>query len=318
MPDDISLMGFDDDLISRYMNPPLTTMTNAASGSALKRRVSSSASSGAARFQTRVPFLPSPSRRAKAASSSEGRTNAVPWRWLSSRPLEDTGDGLHVSSITRNETIFALANGSLGIRGGFEEVSPSASKAPISMAFTTRRPSCTARSRMPTPRIARSCSMSPMAIGITLSMGGEMLDLSTGTILAYERCLDLSLGILSREVRWRSPVGREIALRALRLVSFTRPAVAAIEWSIEVTNGGASLLVESSIVGEVANQSSSDDSRIAAVFPIRPFPRSDAAPRGRAGFWSRAHARQNDCSRALSITRWIPLLPLPSRSRRPP
>ena len=28
----MSLMGFDDDLLSRYMNPPLTTITNPASG----------------------------------------------------------------------------------------------------------------------------------------------------------------------------------------------------------------------------------------------------------------------------------------------
>ncbi len=32
VPGDISLMGFDDDLLSRYLNPPLTTITNPAQG----------------------------------------------------------------------------------------------------------------------------------------------------------------------------------------------------------------------------------------------------------------------------------------------
>ena len=32
IPDDISVVGFDDDSISRYLNPPLTTMTNPAAG----------------------------------------------------------------------------------------------------------------------------------------------------------------------------------------------------------------------------------------------------------------------------------------------
>jgi DNA-binding LacI/PurR family transcriptional regulator len=32
IPRDMSLIGFDDDLLSRYMNPPLTTVTNPAPG----------------------------------------------------------------------------------------------------------------------------------------------------------------------------------------------------------------------------------------------------------------------------------------------
>jgi LacI family transcriptional regulator len=32
IPSDISVFGFDDDLLSRYLNPPLSTVTNPASG----------------------------------------------------------------------------------------------------------------------------------------------------------------------------------------------------------------------------------------------------------------------------------------------
>ncbi len=47
IPGDVSLIGFDDDLLSRYTNPPLTTVTNPRRGWARRLRVFSLACSKA-------------------------------------------------------------------------------------------------------------------------------------------------------------------------------------------------------------------------------------------------------------------------------
>ena len=188
---------------------------------------------------------------------------ADPWR------IRETA--FDPASVIRNETIFALANGSLGIRGSFEEGAPVGVKGTYINGFYDETPILYGEIAFAYAKNRQVMLNVADATGITLSLDGEMLDISTGTILSYERCLDLSLGMLSRELRWRSPSGRVIALHARRLVSFTRPAVAAIEWTVEVTTGDTPLLIESSIVGAVTNQSSSEDPRIGAHFPHPPL-----------------------------------------------
>ena len=175
------------------------------------------------------------------------------------------------ASLVRNETIFALANGSLGIRGSFEEGVPPGVKGTYLNGFYDETPIVYGEIAFAYAKNRQVMLNVADATGITLSIDGEMLDLSTGTVLAYERRLDLRLGILSRELRWKSPKGREISLTARRLVSFSRPAVAAIEWAVEVANGNAPLLMESSIIGAVTNQSSSEDPRVGAHFPHPPL-----------------------------------------------
>ena len=74
---------------------------------------------------------------------------------------------------------------------------------------------------------------------IQLRVGDEPLDLSTGTIEAYERSLDLRSGVLARTVRWRSPGGTTVELVARRLVSLARPAIAAIDLAVTLVDGEA-------------------------------------------------------------------------------
>ncbi|HEY9594956.1 MAG TPA: hypothetical protein VHE79_10785, partial [Spirochaetia bacterium] len=175
------------------------------------------------------------------------------------------------SLLVRNETIFALANGTLGLRGSFEEGRPAGVPGTYINGFYEQTPivygeiaHAYARNRQVMLNVASGT-------GIVPAIGGEPLDLTTGTILSYERCLDLRTGILSRSVRWRSPAGVEVLLETRRLVSFARPAIAAIEWRLTLPRRGASVLVESTLEGDVANQSSSSDPRIGAHFPSPPL-----------------------------------------------
>ncbi|HET6486149.1 MAG TPA: beta-phosphoglucomutase [Spirochaetia bacterium] len=179
--------------------------------------------------------------------------------------------GFNPSLALRNETVFALGNGNLGIRGSFEEpFSPSAPGTYLN-GFYDHTPILYgevgygwARNRQVMLNVAD-------ARCISLWIDGEPFDLATGTLLDYERCLDLSEGTVVRSLRWRSPFGSELILRSLRLVSLVRPSVAAIEWAVTPVGKQASLVIESSIEGEVENRSSSDDPRVGAGFPKPPL-----------------------------------------------
>ena len=55
-------------------------------------------------------------------------------------------------------------------------------------------------------------------------------------------------GVLRREVHWRSPAGREIKVRSVRLVSFVHRSVAAIRYEVEPLDGETRIVVQSELV----------------------------------------------------------------------
>jgi trehalose/maltose hydrolase-like predicted phosphorylase len=171
----------------------------------------------------------------------------------------------------RNETIFSLGNGHLGMRGNFEEGFPSGVAGTYINGFYEEAP--IVYGEIAYGYAKNRQVMLNVADGkvIRVSFGGESLDLSTGELLAYERSLDLRQGLLTRTLRWRSPAGRELELRARRIVSFRRRHVAAIDWSVTLLKGEGPLVVESAINGAVGNISSGDDPRIGAHFRERPL-----------------------------------------------
>ncbi|MEW5816025.1 MAG: beta-phosphoglucomutase [Spirochaetota bacterium] len=168
------------------------------------------------------------------------------------------------SILARNETIFALANGYLGLRGNFEEGFLNIVNGTYLNGFYEETPIIYgeiaygyAKNRQVMLNVADGKI-------IRLYVGAEPFDLSTGTIIAYERTLDLKEGILTREVCWQSPKGVQIKLKIRRLVSFSRRHIAAIDYSVTVQNSGLPLLVESSINGGVENQAAGTDPRMGA------------------------------------------------------
>jgi trehalose/maltose hydrolase-like predicted phosphorylase len=183
----------------------------------------------------------------------------------------------------RNETIFFLGNGHLGMRGNFEEGFPSGAVGTYINGFYEETP--IVYGEIAYGYAKNRQVMLNVADGkvIRATFGGEELDLSNGELLAYERSLDLRQGFLTRTVRWRSPMGRELELRARRVVSFRRRHVAAIDWSVTLLKGEGSLVIESAIDGSVGNISSGDDPRIGAHFRDRPLAVTRSDARGMQG-----------------------------------
>lgn len=126
------------------------------------------------------------------------------------------GNRLH-----HHETVFTLGNGYLGTRGSFEE------------GYPGDRPATLIHGIYNDVTIAYTELVNcPSWLPLVVRVAGEKFALNTGDILKYERRLDLRLGLLSRDIRWRSPAGHTIDLHFERFASLADQHVLAIRCQV--------------------------------------------------------------------------------------
>jgi alpha,alpha-trehalose phosphorylase len=175
------------------------------------------------------------------------------------------------------ESIFALGNGHLGLRGNLEEGGPNAVDGTYVNGFYEAVPII-----YPEPAFGYAHNRQVMlnvadAKPMRLSVDGEPFDLRTGTIEMYERVLDLHTAVLTRHVTWRSPAGNTIDLHIRRLVSLTRREVAAIDYRVSVKGRPATVRIESLVDATTSNQATGDDPRTGTRLDGRPVETIHAA-----------------------------------------
>jgi beta-phosphoglucomutase len=191
------------------------------------------------------------------------RTEAETWLIRETSPSRE--------ETARFETIFSLGNGTLGMRGNFEEGFPGSVPGTFLNGFYDETPILYGEIAYGYARNRQVMLNVVDAKPLRLSVDGEPLDLSTGTILSYERTLDMARGVLARSVTWKSPGGAVVELLTRRLVSLEDPGVAAIEWRARLASGGGTLVAESALDAAVGNRAAGTDPRIGSRFPERPL-----------------------------------------------
>lgn len=107
-----------------------------------------------------------------------------------------------------SETIFTLGNGYLGTRGAFEEGYPGDSRATFVHGVFDD-----------VPLVFTELANAPDWLPLHIYLNGERFSLDTGTIEQFERRFDLRTGVLTRTVRWRSPLGNPATLVFERFAS---------------------------------------------------------------------------------------------------
>lgn len=121
-------------------------------------------------------------------------------------------------ALERDATLFALANGTLGVRGAIEEL-PGQHASFLPDAYV-RRP---IRYHESFPGFADHTDTRLAGPGITairIWIDGEQIDFDTAQILRFRRGIDLESGLLLRTTHWRLADGREIEVKADRVVPF--------------------------------------------------------------------------------------------------
>ncbi|WFE96036.1 glycoside hydrolase family 65 protein [Micromonospora sp. WMMD987] len=172
---------------------------------------------------------------------------------------------LDMDVLAQSESVFALSNGHIGLRGNLDEGEPHGLPGTYLNSFYELRPLPYAEAGFGFPESGQTIVNVTNGKLIRLLVDDEPLDLRYGELISHERVLDLRAGTLHREMHWRSPAGREVKVRSTRLVSFTQRSVAAVDYEVEAVSGPLRLILQSELVANESLPAQSRDPRVAAV-----------------------------------------------------
>jgi len=174
--------------------------------------------------------------------------------------------------LAQSESLFALSNGHLGMRGNLDEGEPYGLPGTYLNAYFELRPLPYAEAGYGYPEEGQSLVDVTNGKVLRLLVDDEPFDVRYGELLAHERFLDLRSGTLSRRAHWRSPAGKQIEVCSTRLVSLTNRSVAAIEYVVQAVDEFTRVTVQSELVANEDQPQPSADPRVAAVLhhPLEP------------------------------------------------
>jgi alpha,alpha-trehalose phosphorylase len=184
---------------------------------------------------------------------------------FSVEPWAVTEEELDLGMLAQSESVLALSNGHIGLRANLDEGEPYGLPGTYLNAFYEVRPLPYAEAGYGYPEDGQTVVNVTNGKLIRLLVDDEPFDVRYGALLSHRRTLDLRAGVLRREVHWRSPAGREVRVRSVRLVSFVHRSVAAIRYEVEPLDGETRLVIQSEIVANEDIGVRSEDPRAAAI-----------------------------------------------------
>lgn len=158
-------------------------------------------------------------------------------------------------------SVFALANGLIGIEGSIEELATTPDC--LLPGVTTVRPIEYHEAFPGYARTTETRIKCPSPLALTVTIDGLPVDFAQAEISSFSRSLDLATGILSRQTGWRLSDGREIRLSVNRLVPRNGGAMIASQISCcAVDFSGVVELVPDIGTGSEGPEEVDDDPRI--------------------------------------------------------
>ena len=174
--------------------------------------------------------------------------------------------------LAQSESLFALSNGHIGLRGNFDEGEPHGLPGTYLNSFYEVRPLPYAEAGFGYPEAGQTVVDVTNGKLLRLMVNDELFDVRYGQLIDHERILDLRAGTLVRRLHWRSPAGRQVKLISTRLVSLAHRSVAAIEYVVEAIDEFVRVTVQSELVSNEDQPETSSDPRVSAVLdrPLEP------------------------------------------------
>src|SRR5262249_50666976 len=155
---------------------------------------------------------------------------------------------LDLDVLAQTESVFALSNGHIGLRGNLDEGEPHGLPGTYLNSVHELREVQYGETGYGDPVTTETIIDVPNGKLIRLLVDDEAFDVRYGTVNEHERVLDLRAGTLTRRAVWTSPAGCSIEVRSTRLVSFTHRAIAAISYEVRAVNSPLQIVLQSDLV----------------------------------------------------------------------
>ncbi len=155
---------------------------------------------------------------------------------------------LDLELLAQTESLFALSNGHIGLRGNLDEGEPHGLPGTYLNSFYEVTPLPSSEPAYGVPKAGQRLVNVTDGKIIRLLVRDEPFDVRYGELLGHERVLDLRDGVLRRTVDWRSPAGERVRVRSTRLVSFAQRAVAAIQYEVTALDSPTRVVLESELL----------------------------------------------------------------------
>jgi len=173
-------------------------------------------------------------------------------------------NAFHPEFMAQLETMLALGNGYLGMRGCPEEGGPNAENGTFINGFYDTWPIVYGEDAYGFAKTGQTiCNVTDSKI-IKLFVDDEPFWLPDAQLLKYDRRLNMKSGTLDREILWETPAGKQVSITSRRLVSFVDRHVAAISYCVTILNAHAFVVISSEMATHESRAlSNRDDPRLA-------------------------------------------------------
>ncbi len=179
-----------------------------------------------------------------------------PWR-LTERRYDASDLGV-------TETLFAVGNGYLGLRGNVEEGRDTHTHGTFINGFHETWPIRYPEEAYGFARVGQTIANVPDAKVIRLYVDDEPLLLSVADLVSYERTLDFANGVLTRDLVWLTPAGNRVKVSSRRMVSFTQRHLAIMTFEVTLLDKAAPVAISSQVLNRQAGVDEYETRRVPA------------------------------------------------------
>ncbi len=157
------------------------------------------------------------------------------------------------------ETVFALGNGYLGLRGNPDEGGAAHEHGTFINGFHETWPIRYPEAAYGFAEVGQTILNLADAKTVELEVDGEQVNLDTSEVGEYERVLDMAAGVLERRVVFRLQAGPRVEVRSRRMVSFEDKHLAVLTYSVTPLDADCVITLRSLLVDRQAPDVADDE-----------------------------------------------------------